>query len=384
MNQQNKLLDRKILNERYDKTLIWVLISLIVFGLVMIYSASVDGRIRNKVDSEYFYIIRQGVFFFISVVLGLIGFATISMKKLQKLTPIIVGVSLFLLIFVLFLGTEVNGAKRWIRIFGIFNIQPAELFKFAVILYLASYLYRKFEVLTEFKKIWFVGIVPAVGAALILMSGDLGSTVIIFVITLAMLFMAGLRMSWFLIIMAIGFLGAVFSILITPYRVERIMTFLHPESDPLGAGFQTIQSFVANANGGIWGVGLGNGMARYGLPELHTDFIASFITEELGVVALIILCFVYIWITVRAFSIGKKASDLDLFYSSFVAKGIGVWIGIQALLHIGINTGTLPTKGLTLPFVSYGGSSLLVGVLAITVLLRIDYENRRKTLGFDT
>ncbi|QRN40975.1 MAG: putative lipid II flippase FtsW [Neisseriaceae bacterium] len=382
MNRHNKLLDRKILNERYDKILMWVLILLIVFGLVMIYSASVDGRIR-KIDSEYYYIIRQGIFFFISIIFGLVNFATISMRKLQRLIPLIVFVSLFLLIFVLFVGTEVNGAKRWIRILGIFNIQPAELFKFVVILYLASYLHRKFEVLTEFKKIWFVGIVPAFGAALILVSGDLGSAVIVFVITLSMLFMAGLRLSWFLIIIVIGLIGAVFAILIAPYRIERIMTFLHPEADPLGAGFQTIQSFVANANGGIWGVGLGNGMARYGLPELHTDFIASFIVEELGVVALIILCFTYIWITIRAFSIGKKASDLDLFYSSFVAKGIGVWIGIQALLHIGINTGTLPTKGLTLPFVSYGGSSLLVGVLAISVLMRIDYENRRKTLGFD-
>ncbi|MFH4354891.1 MAG: putative lipid II flippase FtsW [Neisseriaceae bacterium] len=376
----NRLLDRKILVDKYDKTLLWVLLLLVMLGVVMIYSASVDGRLRQP-EKEYYYVIRQCAFFSVSVFLAVIGFFTIPMKKLLNLTPWIVFFSLFLLVLVLLIGSDINGARRWINL-GVVHLQPAEFFKLAVILYLSSYLYRKYEVVTQFKKVWFVGIIPALGATFILLGGDLGSTVIVFIITLTLLFIAGLRSSWFIIIILIGLLVATMAVVLAPYRVQRITMFLHPETDPLGAGFQTIQSYVANANGGFWGVGLGNGMSRYGLPELHTDFIASFITEELGFGFLMLLCLAYLWVVVRAFSIGKKASDLDLLFSSYVAKGVGIWTGIQAFFHIAINTGTLPTKGLTLPFVSYGGSSLLAMILAAAILLRIDYENRRKTLGF--
>lgn len=373
-------LDRKLFNSSYDRELMWVVLLLIVFGMVMIYSASVDGRLY-KTGNQYYYLFRQGLFFLISSAVGIIAFLFMPMKRWLTSMPVVVILSLVLLVLALVLGVDVKGARRWINL-GFIHIQPAELFKLAVILYLSSYLYRKYDVLTQFKKVWFVAIVPALGAALILLSGDLGSMVITFIVTLALLFMAGLKWSWFASIVGVGTVAGILAVVFTPYRMRRITTFLHPESDPLGAGFQTIQSFVANAHGGLFGVGLGNGVARYGLPELHTDFIASLITEELGTLFLLILCFIYFWITIRAFSIGKRASDLDLLFSSYVAKGIGIWIGIQAFFHIGINTGLLPTKGLTLPFISYGGSSLMTLILATVILLRIDYENRRASLGY--
>lgn len=382
MNQQIKLLNRKILREKYDKTLLWVVIYLIVFGLVMIYSASVEGKI-SKVNNEYYYIIKQGCFFVITAVCSWIGFFFISMKNLQKLTPWLMAGSMVLLMLVLMIGTEINGARRWIRIIpGFFNLQPAEIFKLATILYLARYLCRNLESSIQWKRIWVVGIVQAVGMALILISRDLGSIFIVLIVSLVILFLGGVSRRWLIAITGIGLVGIISTILLVPYRIKRMMIFLHPESDPFGSGFQTIQSYVANANGGMFGVGLGNGMARYRLPELHTDFIASFITEQLGIICLVILCCAYVWIVGRAFSIGNKAKHFKLSYSSLVAKGIGIWIGAQALMHIGINVGTFPTKGLTLPFISYGGSSLWVSVLAMAILLRIDYENSRKTLGF--
>lgn len=372
--------DNRLNSDALDLPLLWTMILLVTLGLIMIYSASVDGNL-HQVGKPYYYLVRQGGVVLISVVIALIWFLFVPMKRLLKLTPYLLLVSLFALILVLVIGTEVNGARRWIRVAGLINFQPAELFKIAVVLYLASYLYRRQEVLNDFRKVWFVGIPAGLGAALILASGDLGSTVIIFLITLSLLFVAGVRLSWFLVIIVLGMLGVIGAILIAPYRIQRIMIFLNPESDPLGAGYQTIQSFIANANGHFFGVGLGNGMARYGLPELHTDFIASLITEELGAVFTLFLCLVYLWFVVRAFAISKRASNLECYYSSYVAKGVGLWIGLQAFMHLGINVGVLPTKGLTLPFISYGGSSLLACIVAGTILMRIDYESKRIALG---
>ena len=372
--------DNRLNSDALDLPLLWTMILLVALGLIMIYSASVDGNL-HQADRPYYYLARQGGVVLVSVVIALIWFLFIPMKCLLRLTPYLLIISLLMLVLVLIVGTEVNGARRWIRVAGLVNFQPAELFKIAVVLYLASYLYRRQEVLNDFKKVWSVGVPSGLGAALILASGDLGSTVIIFLITLSLLFVAGVRLSWFLVIILLAVLAVIGAILIAPYRIERIMIFLNPESDPLGAGYQTIQSFIANANGHFFGVGLGNGMARYGLPELHTDFIASLMTEELGAVFTLFLCLVYLWFVIRAFAISKRASNLECYYSSYIAKGIGLWIGLQAFMHLGINAGVLPTKGLTLPFISYGGSSLLACIVAGTILMRIDYESKRIALG---
>ena len=183
--------------------------------------------------------------------------------------------------------------------------------------------------------------------------------------------------------MGFGLVAMIMLVLFEPYRLARVTGFLDPWADPLGKGYQLTHSLMAIGRGGWFGVGLGASLEkRFYLPEAHTDFILAVIGEEFGFIGIMVLMFCYIWLMVRAFSIGKQARDLELFYSSFVAKGIGIWIGIQSFFNIGVNIGLLPTKGLTLPLLSYGGSAIIVILICIALLLRVDYENRRVMRGF--
>ena len=266
---------------------------------------------------------------------------------------------------------------------GLINVQPTEIFKLAIILYLSSFFTRRAEVLKEFKKVWFAGIPVGLGLGLIMLEPDFGSFVVITVIALGLLFLAGLPFRWFMAVVGFGLVAMIMLVLFEPYRLARVTGFLDPWADPLGKGYQLTHSLMAIGRGGWFGVGLGASLEkRFYLPEAHTDFILAVIGEEFGFIGIMVLMFCYIWLMVRAFSIGKQARDLELFYSSFVAKGIGIWIGIQSFFNIGVNIGLLPTKGLTLPLLSYGGSAIIVILICIALLLRVDYENRRVMRGF--
>ena len=379
---ESRLLDRKLLRRgaTYDQSLLWVVVLMTSFSLIMVYSASI-AYASNDGGNKYFYLIRQAIFLGCGGFLGLIA-VRIPLRTWKMLTPLILLFSLVMLVVVLGMGREINGAKRWINL-GLINVQPTEIFKLAIILYLSSFFTRRAEVLKEFKKVWFAGIPVGLGLGLIMLEPDFGSFVVITVIALGLLFLAGLPFRWFMAVVGFGLVAMIMLVLFEPYRLARVTGFLDPWADPLGKGYQLTHSLMAIGRGGWFGVGLGASLEkRFYLPEAHTDFILAVIGEEFGFIGIMVLMFCYIWLMVRAFSIGKQARDLELFYSSFVAKGIGIWIGIQSFFNIGVNIGLLPTKGLTLPLLSYGGSAIIVILICIALLLRVDYENRRVMRGF--
>ena len=382
MNTESKLLDRKILRSghKIDQSLLWMVVLMVSFSLLMIYSASIAYAAQDGGD-KWFYLSRQAVFLVAGGIAGSIA-AKIPMAKWKKWTPIILTFSLALLVAVLFMGREINGAKRWIHM-GPVNVQPSEIFKLAVILYLSSFFTRRAEILKQFKKVGFVGVPIVIGLWLLMLEPDFGSVVVVSVIFLSLLFLAGLPNTWFalVILLSVGLLGML--IMLEPYRMARVTAFLDPWEDPLGKGYQLTHSLMAIARGEWFGVGLGSSLEkRFYLPEAHTDFILAVIGEEFGFVGICVLMFCYCWIGWRAFSIGKQARDLELFYGAFVAKGIGIWLGIQSFFNIGVNIGLLPTKGLTLPLMSYGGSAVIVMLVCMALLLRIDYENRLRMRGY--
>ncbi|MDO5685920.1 MAG: putative lipid II flippase FtsW [Neisseria sp.] len=384
------VLDRQLLRggDKMDYPLLWVTLILLAFGLMMVYSATVSGKEMLVIKEQgkivaslpYYYLQRQMIFVGAIGVLCMAAFG-VRMSLWKQLTPYLVGISVAMLVAVLFLGVQAGGARRWLSL-GIVNLQPAEMFKVAVIMYLASFLTRRVDILLHFKKVWYVAWLPALGIVLIYLSGDLGSVVIIAGLTVTLLFLGGLRLKWFISAIAFGAVAVTAAIITTPYRLRRVLAFRDPLADPYGDGFQLSHALSALANGGWLGKGLGNSLERFYLPEIHTDFILALIAEELGIVSVLLMIGVFAWMVWRAFSIGKQARDLELYFSAYVAKGVGIWLGMQSFFHIGVNIGLLPTKGLTLPFISYGGSSLLVTMAAMTLLLRIDYENRRKMRGF--
>ena len=379
---ESKLLDRKLLRRghTYDVSLLWMIVLMTSFSLMMVYSASI-AYAGHDGGSKYFYLSRQAVFLAAGGLFAWLA-AKMPLSLWKKLTPFILFGSLLLLAAVLFLGREINGAKRWIHV-GPINLQPTEIFKLAIILYLSSFFTRRAEILKQFKKVWFAGIPVGAGLGLIMLEPDFGSFVVVSVVAVSLLFLAGLPFRWFIAVVAIGLVAMVGLVLIEPYRVARVTSFLDPWQDPLGKGYQLTHSLMAMGRGGWLGVGLGASLEkRFYLPEAHTDFILAVIGEEFGFVGVLVLIFCYVWLVLRAFSIGKQARDLELFFGAFVAKGIGVWLGIQSFFNIGVNIGLLPTKGLTLPLMSYGGSAAIVMLLCMGLLMRVDYENRRVMRGF--
>ena len=377
----SKLLDRTLLKngETFDWSLLWVIVLMTAFSVTMIFSASIEHAEFNYQD-RYYFVERQLAFLTFGYVV-LWAMLKTPTRTMHKCMWLVLGVSFLLLIVVLF-GREINGAKRWINV-GPVNIQPTEIFKVAIILYLASFLTRRVDILTKFSKVWFVGIPIGLGLALIIFEPDFGSFVVVSVIAVGLLFIGGLPMGWFLAIVALGASAMVGLIWTSPYRMHRVTAFLNPWEDPFGKGYQLTHALMAFARGEWLGVGLGGSVEkRFYLPEAHTDFIAAVIGEELGFAGLILLISCYMWLVWRAFSIGKQARDLEQYFSAYTAKGIGIWIGIQSFFNLGVNLGLLPTKGLTLPLMSYGGSAVIVMLMCMGILLRVDWENRRIMRGY--
>lgn len=379
------LTSKKLLRDgkSHDEQLLWAIVLITAFSLIMVFSASISFAQANG-GSKWFYLQRQVLFVGTGVFFAYVAFH-LPMKAWEKMTPyILVGATLLLLLVLIpHIGREANGARRWIPV-GPINIQPSEMFKLATILYISSFVTRKEEVLHSFRKgLLPVAAIMALGLALIIKEPDFGSFMMVAMIAVSMLFLGGMPIRWFLSTLAVGAVLTTLLILIAPYRLQRVSTFIDPWSDPYGKGYQLTHSLLAFGRGEWLGVGLGASIEKqFYLPEAHTDFIMAVVAEEFGFVGMLMLIIVYIWLVWRAFSIAAQAKVLELYYATSVARGLGIWIGIQSFFNIGVNLGALPTKGLTLPLMSYGGSAVIVMLVSMAILLRIDWENRRVMRGY--
>lgn len=366
----------------YDQPLVWVVLLLMLLGMVMVYSASIALPDSPKYASykNTHFLMRQAMFIVISLMVGLLAFR-VRVETWQRWAPYLFVGTLVLLLLVLIpgIGKGVNGAKRWLS-FKVFNLQPSELMKLFVVLYAADYTVRKQQVMHKLTK-GFLPMTAAVGMVglLLLLEPDLGAFGVIVCIAMGILFLGGINGVWF------GGIGAtlvgVFSLVIvlSPWRRERIFAYLNPwqEENAMGKAYQLSHSLIAFGRGEIFGVGLGGSVEKlHYLPEAHTDFLLAVIGEELGFVGVLVVVVMFYWIIKRSFEIGRQAIALDLTFAGLTAKGIGIWIGVQTFINMGVNLGLLPTKGLTLPLMSYGGSGVLINCVGLAILLRIDYENR--------
>lgn len=376
-----KVVDRrnKLLGDALDFPLLWMMLTLMAFGILMVYSATVVG-VSQAAGNPYYFLKNYSLYAGLALLVGSLAFR-IPMELWERWTKYIFLISLILVAFLLVFGREINGARRWLNL-GFFNLQPAETLKFAVILYLSSYLMRHEDELTDWKKLWWIAIPIGGGMGLIMLSQDLGSFVILGVLTFFILFLAGIPKMLIAIIVLGGVAGIFAIIFFTPWRWDRLMAFMNPTQDMLGTNYQLGHALGSLFLGSWTGQGLGNGWERYYLSEIHTDYILSLIAEEWGALGVIALILAFAWLIWRIFSIAQQAYVNKAYYSSYCAKGIALWFAFQSFIHIGVNIGQLPTKGLTLPFISYGGSSLMMSVIAIVMVLRIDYENRQHARGY--
>ena len=371
----------------YDQPLLFVIIALLALGLVMVYSASIAMPDSPKYASYAagHFLVRHIFSLVVGTVGGVVAFR-IPMKTWDRWAPKLFLVSLFMLVIVLVphLGKGVNGARRWIPL-GLLNMQPSEIMKLAVTIYVANYTVRKQEFMQSFGR-GFLPMAVAVGfvGALLLLEPDMGAFLVVAAIAMGVLFLGGVNGRLFggLVLTALG----TFSLLIwaSPWRRQRIFAYLDPWNVEYAQGkaYQLTHSLIAFGRGEWFGVGLGNSVEKLNyLPEAHTDFILAVIGEELGFVGVMVVILLFYWLVRRSFEIGRQALALDRTFSALVAKGLGLWMGAQAFINMGVNLGLLPTKGLTLPLVSYGGSGILLNCIACAVLLRVDYENRLMMRG---
>lgn len=362
----------------YDWWLMWVTLALMGMGLVMVYSASVATAEAMSGNPNH-YLNRHGMYLVVGLSLAYAAFQLPS-RLWQRMAPgfFVLGVILLVLVLVPGIGHEVKGARRWIPLGTLGNLQPSEFMKLAVVLYAADYTVRKAGLMDSVRKGFrpMFAVMLAVGA-LLLLEPDFGAFTVIVIIALGILFLGGLN--WRLFVGLILLLAAGFVLLIwmSPYRMARIAGYLNPWDDPLGKGYQLTHALIAFGRGEFTGVGLGDGVEKlHYLPEAHNDFLLAVIGEELGLIGVLIVIALFAWLTWRAFSIGWQAALMERNFPALAAQGIGVWMGVQCFINMGVNMGLLPTKGLTLPLMSYGGSGIVANCLALSLLLRIDYENR--------
>ena len=369
----------------YDRTLVWLAVLLLGLGLVMVYSSSIaiaEGGRSTSYQPTY-YLVRHALFVIVGVIAAAAAFQ-VPMRLWQQAAPylFIAGLALLVLVLIPPIGREVNGSRRWISLY-VMNIQPSELMKVFAVLYAADYTVRKAAFMHSLRR----GFMPmffvmlATGG-LLLLEPDFGAFAVIIVIAMGILFLGG--MNWRLFAGLIVMLVAGFMLLIvsSPYRMQRIAGFMDPWADPYGKGYQLSHALIAFGRGEWFGVGLGSSVEKlFYLPEAHTDFLLAVIAEELGFAGVVVIVIMFAWIVVRAFAIGRRAATLERYYASLVAQGVGLWIGVQAIINMGVNMGILPTKGLTLPLLSFGGSAIVTTCAALAILLRVDWENRQLAKG---
>jgi len=371
----------------FDQPLVWVIVALLLWGLVMVYSASIampdNPRFANYAHTHF--LMRHTASICVAFVAALLAFQ-VPVQTWEKVAPWLFVVSLVLLIAVLIpmIGKGVNGARRWIS-FGILNFQPSELAKFATLVYAADYMVRKMDVKENFfRAVMPMALAVAVVGLLLLAEPDMGAFLVIAVIAMGILFLGGVNARMFFLIAFILVIAFALMIALSEWRRERIFAYLDPwdEKHALGKGYQLSHSLIAIGRGEIFGVGLGGSVEKlHWLPEAHTDFLLAVIGEEFGLVGVLMVIGLFLWLTRRLMHIGRQAIALDRVFAGLVAQGVGIWMGFQAFINMGVNLGALPTKGLTLPLMSYGGSAILINLIALAVVLRIDYENRQLMQG---
>jgi cell division protein FtsW len=366
----------------YDRWFIFSVLSLIALGLLMVASASIVVS-DQQLHQPFYFLYKQLIFLIFGLVLGSIV-VQFEIAFWEKSGGAILIASLLLLALVLFpgIGHSVNGSMRWIGL-GFIGLQVSELAKFAVVIYMAGYLLRfNEEIKTTLRGFLKPMAVLGVILLLLLKEPDFGAAVVIMATALGMMFLAGMRMRQFVFLLIVVLVVLSALAISAPYRMQRLTSFLNPWAHPFNSGYQLTQSLIAFGRGGWFGVGLGNSIQKmFYLPEAQTDFLFAVIAEELGLVGMLAVIALFSFLVMRIFFIGRRAQKLGQHFAGYVAYGFGLWIAIQFAVSIGVNSGILPTKGLTLPLMSYGGSSMLVNCITIAVLLRIDYENRMLAVG---
>ena len=371
----------------YDRSLAWAALLLATLGLVMVYSASIATAEASRYtgNNAAWYLARHGLSLAAALAAAITVFL-VPARLWQKSAPLLfIGcVALLVLVLIPGFGREVNGARRWLDL-PAFSLQPSELMKLAAVLYAADYTTRKHAVMKSFRK----GLLPMLAvmllvAWLLLREPDFGALVVIAASAFGILYLGGMNARHFAALIAMLAVGFAALVLSSPYRMQRIFGFMDPWADPLGRGYQLSHALIAFGRGEWLGVGLGASVEKlHYLPEAHTDFLLAVIAEELGFAGVALVIALFVWLVARAFAIGRHAAARERPFASLAAQGIGVWLGFQALINMGVNVGLLPTKGLTLPLMSYGGSGLLVNFVAVAILLRIDWENRQLARGLN-
>jgi cell division protein FtsW len=370
-----------------DHALIAVVCTLLVWGAIMVYSATIAMPDNPKFlgYTHNYFLVRHFASIATGLLAGLIAFQ-VPVQTWEKLAPLLFMVSLVLLVAVLIphVGKGVNGARRWISL-GITSFQPSELAKFSAVVYASGYMVRKMEVKEDFlRAVWPMAAAVGVMGVLLLAEPDMGAFLVIAIIAMGILFLGGVNAKMFFLISGVLFGAFALMIAFNDYRRARIFAYLDPwsEHNALAKGYQLTHSLIAMGRGEIFGVGLGGSVEKlHWLPEAHTDFLVAVIGEEFGLVGILALIVLFLWMTRRIIHIGRQAVALDRVFAGLVAQGVGIWMGFQGFINMGVNLGALPTKGLTLPLMSYGGSAILINLVALALVLRIDYENRKLMQG---
>jgi len=364
----------------YDWALLWTVFALLGLGLVMVYSASAAiAEAKSANHQPAFYLIRHAMYLVVGLAAAYAVFQLPS-NLWQKLAPLlfVVGVVLLLAVLIPGIGKVVYGSRRWIPLGPIGNFQPSELVKLFTIVYAADYTVRKAAMMHDFRQ----GFLPMFGVmlmvgGLLLLEPDFGAFVVIVAIALGIIFLGGFNAKLFLGLSIMLTISFVLMIVSSDYRRERVLGYLDPWKDPYGAGYQLSHALIAFGRGEWFGVGLGASVEKlFYLPEAYTDFLLAVVGEELGFVGVITVIGLFAWLVWRAFSIGWQAALMGRNFQALVAQGVGIWMAAQGFINMGVNLGLLPTKGLTLPLMSYGGSGLVANCLAVALVVRIDYENR--------
>jgi cell division protein FtsW len=380
------MLNRERINSpNYDQGLLWVTLILLGLGLVMVYSSSIAIAEADRVvgHNSSYYLVRQAIFLVISLSAAFVAF-NIPVAWWQKMAPylFLLGLAMLVLVLIPGIGRVVGGSRRWLSLFVI-NLQPSELMKLFAAMYVADYTVRKAAVMDSFTK----GFMPMLAVmllvgGLLLLEPDFGAFAVIAAISISILWLGGINGRIFVGLIILLVVGFVFLIWSSPYRLERVIGFMDPWADPYGKGYQLSHALIAFGRGEWFGVGLGASVEKLlYLPEAHTDFLLAVIAEELGFVGVATVVALFAWIVIRAFGIAKESIANERYFAALLAQGLGVWIGVQGIINMGVNMGLLPTKGLTLPLLSFGGSGILANCIAMAIVLRIDFENRRLQKG---
>ena len=375
----------RIVSSSYDQSLLWVTLLLLGLGLVMVYSSSIALAEADKATGHQasYYLVRHAIYLLISMAAAATAFQ-VPIRVWQGLAPylFVVGILLLILVLIPGIGREVNGSRRWISLF-VANLQPSELMKLFATMYVADYTLRKASQLDSFTRGFLpMLVIMLIVGSLLLLEPDFGAFAVIAAVSISILWLGGINGRIFaglILLLVVGFVLLIWS---SPYRLQRIIGFMDPWADPFGKGYQLSHALIAFGRGEWFGVGLGASVEKLlYLPEAHTDFLLAVIAEELGFAGVAVVVGLFAWLVVRAFGIAKEAIASERYFAALLSQGIGIWIGVQAIINMGVNMGLLPTKGLTLPLLSFGGSGILANCVALAILLRVDFENRRLQKG---